>query len=275
MLGLAAPEETTAVRAVVDDEAPRDEGPLLERANCTKLDAAVEEIVKTEGVPGLRTLTEGYMPRLVPNLEGDERATIFSNAQTILGVHNELHNRLQAARSGNDGSSSNSTLREEVAAVSAAFQAILPFLKLYSTYCANYVAALEALERARAERPTLATAIQRAEVEIATHRQGEGDLRLASCVIRPVKRLCLYALLLTALLKEFADAEKKAAATAGSGEDRQGSAPTNRRPRGAERHCGCCSGDGLSGQHNGSGGGEPRAHDASFMSGFMVCILAS
>ena len=224
MLGLAAPEETTAVRAVVDDEAPRDEGPLLERANCTKLDAAVEEIVKTEGdyCLALRTLTEGYMPRLVPNLEGDERATIFSNAQTILGVHNELHNRLQAARSGKG---SNSTLREEVAAVSAAFQAILPFLKLYSTYCANYVAALEALERARAERPALATAIQRAEVEIATHRQGEGDLRLASCLIRPVKRLCLYPLLLTALLKEFADAEKKAAATAGSGEDLEAGPP--------------------------------------------------
>ena len=110
-------------------------------------------------------MTRGrYIPKLEPSLEGNERQTVFSNAATILGVHVELLERLEKAQSA-------PTLRLEVAAVSAAFHAILPFLKLYASYCANYVTALDTLEHARMERPALAQAIQRAEVEIATHRQ--------------------------------------------------------------------------------------------------------
>ena len=111
-------------------------------------------------------------------------------------MHVELLARLHAARNS-------PTLRREVGGVSSAFQAILPFLKLYAQYCSQYCAALEALERLRTDRPAFAAAIQRAEAEIANHRQGEGDLRLSSCMIRPVKRLCLYPLLLCALLKEL------------------------------------------------------------------------
>ena len=47
-----------------------------------------------------------------------------------------------------------------------------------------------------------------------TLRQGEGDLRLGACLIRPVKRLCLYPLLLTSLLKEIESCEHAAAAHA-------------------------------------------------------------
>ena len=192
--------------SVSESSEGRDEGPPLHRNQCTKLVAAVEEILRTEGdyVLALRTLTTGYLPRLVPVLEGDERQTIFGNAETILGVHIELHARLEKAQAA-------PTLREEVAAVSSAFVTMLPFLKLYASYCANYVAALDALEHARTGRLAVADVIRRAEGEIATHRQGEGDLHLGACLIRPVKRLCLYPLLLTALLKEFAAAEKAAA----------------------------------------------------------------
>ena len=99
-------------------------------------------------------------------------------------------------------------MREEVVAISAAFRDIVPYLQIYAHYCANYVAALEAPEKGRTERPSVAEAISTAEGMIANHRQGEGDLRLASCLIRPVKRLCLYPLLLSALLKEFDGAHK-------------------------------------------------------------------
>ena len=63
----------------------------LGREQSPKLVAAIAEIVHTEGdyVTALRTLTTGYMPRLTPALEGDERSVIFSNAETILGVHIE------------------------------------------------------------------------------------------------------------------------------------------------------------------------------------------
>lgn len=182
-------------------------GPALQREQCSKLVAAAAEIVRTEGdyLSVLHTLTTGYIPRLAPSLEADEKAMIFSNAETMLGVHTELHARLERAQAL-------PTLRQEIGAIAVAFTTMMPFLKLYANYCANYVNALDALEHARSGRPAFASAIQRAEVEIATHRQGEGDLRLSSCLIRPVKRLCLYPLLLTALLKEFTSAEDTAAA---------------------------------------------------------------
>ena len=195
--------------------------PLL-RTEAPKLDAAVEEVVRTEGdyVLALKTLVSGYIPRLSEFLEPDERLAIFGNAQTILGVHLELLERLSSARASK-------TLRKEVAGVSAAFQAILPFLKLYASYCANYCVALETLERLRSDRPHLNTAIAHAEQAFATHKQGEGDLRLSSCLIRPVKRLCLYPLLLTALLKELdaADARVEKAEAARLAEAGGGASP--------------------------------------------------
>ena len=120
----------------------------------------------------LRTLTDGYLPRLTPFLEGDEAHAIFGNAPTILGVHVELLERLEAARAQR-------ALHLEVCAIGAAFASILPFLKLYSVYCANYVAALEALEKGRSERPQLAAAIQKAEERIATRA------RAATATARP------------------------------------------------------------------------------------------
>ena len=112
-----------------EEEEEEEEAPLT-RASAPKLDAAVEEIVRTEGdyVVALRTLVSGYIPKLQELLEADELVTIFGNAQTILGVHVELLQRLEAARTI-------STLDEEVAGVSAAFRAIMPFLKLYALYC--------------------------------------------------------------------------------------------------------------------------------------------
>ena len=64
------------------------EGSSLTRSMAPKLDAAVEEIVRTEGdyVLALRTLVTGYMPKMNEFLEGEERATIFGNAPTILAL---------------------------------------------------------------------------------------------------------------------------------------------------------------------------------------------
>ena len=64
----------------------------MTRTSAPKLDAAVEEIVRTEGdyVVALRTLVSGYIPKLRDMLDADELVTIFGNAETILGVHVEL-----------------------------------------------------------------------------------------------------------------------------------------------------------------------------------------
>ena len=108
-------EETASSRSrgtSSSDEEPDDPSPLL-RHEAPKLDAAIEEVVRTEGdyVLALKTLVSGYVPKLSEFLDMDERLAIFGNAQTILGVHVELLERLTQARQAQ-------TLRKEISGVS-------------------------------------------------------------------------------------------------------------------------------------------------------------
>ena len=112
------------------------------------------------------------------------RPSSIEECRELTSTLSQLLAELAAARSA-------TKLSEEVLAVATAFQTLLPFLKLYALYCSGYFAALETLERVKTERPPVASAVAAAETALAVHRQGEGDLRLASCLIRPVKRLCL------------------------------------------------------------------------------------
>ena len=204
---LGVDEESMEMPTLMPREVPKDasvtSAPVhRESVGASKVDAALEELIRTESeyVLALRTLVDEYMPRLSEHLSAAERRTIFSTAESIAGMHVELDSRLCAARA-------EPSLRGKIRAVARAFETLLPFLKLYASYCAGYCSALDTLERARAERPALGAAISRAEAQLANHRQGEGDLRLAPCLIRPVKRLCLYPLLLSALCKELEAAE--------------------------------------------------------------------
>ena len=160
--------------------------------------AALDELWNTEReyLVALDTLVDEYIPRLRELIAADDASVLFGNVEIIHGVNRQLLAELAAARSA-------PKLSEEVLAVATAFQTLLPFLKLYALYCSGYFAALETLERVKTERPPVASAVAAAETALAVHRQGEGDLRLASCLIRPVKRLCLYPLLLASLIKEI------------------------------------------------------------------------
>ena len=134
-------------------------------ATAPRVVAALEEIVKTEGdyVLVLRTIVEGYQPRLAPHLDEAELRTVFGNSPSLCYAHAYLLEQLQAALGSSHGSPSgcrssaygSSTcrssacrpsapstpvegrdrppLRHSIAQTAAAFQTMLPFLKLYAT----------------------------------------------------------------------------------------------------------------------------------------------
>ena len=79
------------------------------------------------------------------------------------------------------------TASDPVASVSAAFSTMAPFFKAYGVYCANFVSALDHLDRLRQERPQLDEFVRRAEAA--------GGETVGSMLIRPVQRLCKYPLL--------------------------------------------------------------------------------
>lgn len=67
-------------------------------------------------------------------------------------------------------------------------------------YCAGYFVALELVTRLRADKPAVESAVIRVEARFRLGSAEDGDLSLSACLIRPVKRLCLYPLLLNAVL---------------------------------------------------------------------------
>ena len=60
--------------------------------------------------------------------------------------------------------------------------------------------ALELVTRLRADKPAVEAAVVRVEARFRLGSAEDGDLSLSACLIRPVKRLCLYPLLLNAVL---------------------------------------------------------------------------
>ena len=141
-------EDTT--RSSMEDP---EESESLTWMKAPRVVSALEEVVRTEGdyVLALRTLAEGYRPKLAPALEPGEEKRIFGNSQSLLGAHAYLLERVENAMHGTPEERARSCppprLRLAIAQTAAAFQTMLPFLKLYATYCANYVSALETLER--------------------------------------------------------------------------------------------------------------------------------
>ena len=73
-----------------DADAPAgDDESSLAREAAPRVVAALEEVVKTERdyVAALRTLHEGYKPRLASLLDDAEMRAIFGNVESLLGVH--------------------------------------------------------------------------------------------------------------------------------------------------------------------------------------------
>jgi hypothetical protein len=160
------------------------------REAATSLNAALfEELVSTEimYVRHLRTMVRCFArpAQKLSILSAEDKNAIFSNSEALLMCAEALLDGLQ--KSGEV---------EEVWA--EAFLSVAPFFKLYSVYCRNYVTALQAAQRCRAECDGFKDFLLSQAAGAPAHSQ---SWRLEDFLILPVQRLTKYPLFFQDLLR--------------------------------------------------------------------------
>ena len=119
-----------------------------------KAAAALEELEASEAayVNSMGTLCDALSTlRCSGTLTKEDEEKLFCNIETIRGINEELLRRL---RSG----------ERSVAHAASVFSTMAPFLKGYSEYCANFVAAQESMGRLLKAKKPLEAAVREAEV---------------------------------------------------------------------------------------------------------------
>ena len=138
------------------------------------LNSVLLEIVhsETEYVSALTSLVDlhHHLQSIPGAISVDAERAIFSNSETLLGIHRELLSRLR-----NDATE---------ASIAETFVCMAPFLKAYSQYCSDFPRAQQTLEEHRGELSPLEAALQDSE---RTAGQPLGSL-----LIKPVQRICKY-----------------------------------------------------------------------------------
>eukprot|EP01105_Mastigella_eilhardi_P008942 TRINITY_DN2141_c1_g1_i1.p1 TRINITY_DN2141_c1_g1~~TRINITY_DN2141_c1_g1_i1.p1 ORF type:complete len:793 (-),score=219.14 TRINITY_DN2141_c1_g1_i1:1152-3464(-) len=117
-------------------------------------------------------------------LTDQDLGAIFSNLPDFAKLNQQLLKELEQ-RVPNFGSSS---------CIGDVWRKIGPYLKLYTTYCANHNAAIEALQKKKATKPAFAAFLKKAEAAYP-------EQTLNSLLILPVQRIPRYQLLFQELVK--------------------------------------------------------------------------
>ncbi|KAL6048045.1 DH domain-containing protein, variant 2 [Balamuthia mandrillaris] len=150
---------------------------------------SIKELVNTEGdyVRDLEIMIEVfYRPLQEKNLlSRQELSTLFSNAEAIVGVSQEILKHLEK-NVGTDGSY----------LVGKTFLELVEFIKMYTVYCGNQPVALSTLDKCKASNTAFAAFLN----ECMSDPRCRG-LNLFSFLIKPIQRVCKYPLLLKELLK--------------------------------------------------------------------------
>lgn len=191
------------------EEAPSVE-PLLP-TEAPKLLPALDELVQSEAVyvGGLRTLVGSYLPALSEVLDDSDISTIFGACEAILEVNERLLTSLEAVLVHSPAV----CLDDRVYDVSDAIFISTPsLLKVYSLYAANFVASSRHMLECQKHKPAFEKAVRHVENAVRKARTGEEDRSLTACLILPVKRICLYPLLLDALVGALSKTSSPAAA---------------------------------------------------------------
>jgi hypothetical protein len=169
--------------------------------NAEQRGLTVHEVVSTERsyLADLRLLTKVYKPALTAAVSGvaaDYRGHRSSVAPGVLNsifhpsleplveLHAELLVLLEAAETDANAASA-------AAAVGKALSTIVPYLRLYAGYCADYTHTVQAVQSVRLL----------ARAAAALRGIEEPGRSLESLLIKPVQRLCRYPLFLAAVLK--------------------------------------------------------------------------
>jgi len=145
-----------------------------------ELSTCVSEFVSTEAryLADLQSVAVAFLEPLRPLLPPQLHYAIFSNLPQLQGLHQGLGTDLERATS--------ETASDSGQACVDAFSKLLPYFRMYATYCCNYPNVAEALCKVAAEHSGAATALVEAE-------EARG-VKLQALLFRPVQRLCVYPL---------------------------------------------------------------------------------
>eukprot|EP00020_Sapocribrum_chincoteaguense_P001125 CAMPEP_0170739140 /NCGR_PEP_ID=MMETSP0437-20130122/5006_1 /TAXON_ID=0 /ORGANISM="Sexangularia sp." /LENGTH=1163 /DNA_ID=CAMNT_0011077583 /DNA_START=152 /DNA_END=3643 /DNA_ORIENTATION=+ len=166
---------------VVNLVTERDPAVIAKLSTRTKI---VREVYTSEAkyMEGLMLLEHEYLPKLTPILREDEQKIIFSNFVSIKNFNKTLLKELRGRVSEWDGA----------AALGDVFHGLLPFFKLYETYCNNHEVATAKLIEAK-KRKEVRKALEASETAV--------KMSIESLLITPVQRIPRYVLLLRDLLR--------------------------------------------------------------------------
>jgi len=196
--GLAVLSEIRQLKVQLDEQKAADfkaerRAEKLERAKQQKmLREVLDEILTTEAnyLADLRYTTQKLMTPLVAELDAKVHSDLFANLGQIEMMHAKLEGELEEARKKDAGV----VLVGE--RLLKGFMRLLPFFKMYSTYCASYTDVAKALGAARA-------------VKAARDLMGQAELPLEALLFRPVQRMCVYPLLFKQALKYAEEGEQQ------------------------------------------------------------------
>jgi len=162
----------------------------------------LEEIYNTEKsyVCDLRKIIGDYMLPLRQSrnsstgqiLETEDEQAIFLNVEGILKINSELLKNLQTGIA--QAVAGDVNIDAFVSLYAHEIQEILPFLKIYSTYCHRYSTALAKLVSCRSSNKKLDEVLKQRE-----SRPENQHSSLESLLIKPVQRICKYPLLMASL----------------------------------------------------------------------------
>lgn len=148
-----------------------------------QLHEVLDEILKTERhyLADLRYLHEKMLLPLKAMLKPQQHSALFSNLEQLLELHARLEGELgpreeTAALENND----------KGAKIASAFMTLLPFFKMYSTYCAAYVKINDSMADAKSVG---------AVAEFIDDKKEKENVSLDALLFRPVQRMCVYPLL--------------------------------------------------------------------------------
>ncbi|GBG24932.1 Rho guanine nucleotide exchange factor, putative [Hondaea fermentalgiana] len=190
-------DEIDSVFGKLDKTAASESDEKKRRAMSKTVSVLREMYVTEKGyVCDLRKIIGEYMLPLRqtrPPLESDDEQAIFLNVEGILKINAELLKNLQAGVTKLAGEE-NLPLEKVVAVFTHELQVILPFLKIYSTYCHRYAGALARLVSCRQSNKQLDAVVKQREARPENQHHS-----LQSLLIKPVQRICKYPLLVRSL----------------------------------------------------------------------------
>ena len=160
-----------------------------------RLADVIDELLSTEAkyVLDLQHTVDHFLTPLQAVLDASKHAKIFSNLKQLCDLHLQLKQEVVIHPS--------SSAVEKADCVAAGFERVVPFFRMYSTFCAAYSSIADALDMARETKE--------ADVLIGAGQHASRGVALEAFLFRPVQRMCAYPLFFQRALKYAGEGAQK------------------------------------------------------------------